>query len=506
MARLTALVRKELVRPDKPQLPGEDAFRFRHLLIRDAAYDALPKATRAELHARFAAWLEEHGGDLVELDEILGYHLEQAWRYRQELGNARGGELADAARRRLAAAGRRARQRQDLPAALNLFDRALVLAPSGEIDLALEFDRLEALFLSGQTRDAYLAAGVVAERAAATGDRVAELGVRIEEGVFRLNVEPEGAAEELAALVDATLPVFEDAGDDFALYVAHQALGAVAFQRARMDDALAAFERALLHARRIGLSHHEAGLQSRLAGSRFFGSTPVPELLTWLDEQEAANVRAPFVRLFRANGLSMLGRFEEARMILSELRAELADRGATILFTHATAQACELELLAGDPAAAVELGEEGCRLLEQAGERAWLSTTLGVLARALYALDRLDEADGRAAQAAELGASDDAITQMLWRQVRAKVLARRGEHAEAERLAREAVAVGSKADMINSLGDAHLDLAEVLELAGRREEAAVELEKALALYERKGNLVLAERPRARLAELSIGRG
>ncbi len=60
--------------------------------------------------------------------------------------------------------------------------------------------------------------------------------------------------------------------------------------------------------------------------------------------------------------------------------------------------------------------------------------------------------------------------------------------------------------MINSLGDAHLDLAEVLELAGRREEAAVELEKALALYERKGNLVLAERSRARLAELSIGRG
>src|SRR6266508_4739059 len=235
MARLTALVRKELVRPDKPQLPGDDAFRFRHLLIRDAAYDALPKATRAELHARFAAWLEEHGGDLVELDEILGYHLEQAWRYRQELGNARGGELADAARRRLAAAGRRARQRQDLPAALNLFDRALVLAPSGEIDLALGVDSLEALFLSGQTRDAYLAAGVVAERAAATGDRVAELGVRIEEGVFRLNVEPEGAAEELAALVDATLPVFEDASDDLALYVAHQALGAVAFQRARMD-------------------------------------------------------------------------------------------------------------------------------------------------------------------------------------------------------------------------------------------------------------------------------
>jgi predicted ATPase len=83
---LLGLVRKELVRPERPQLPGEDAFRFRHLLIRDAAYDALPKAVRAELHLRFAVWLERHGGDLVELDEILGYHLEQACRYGSELG------------------------------------------------------------------------------------------------------------------------------------------------------------------------------------------------------------------------------------------------------------------------------------------------------------------------------------------------------------------------------------------------------------------------------------
>ena len=76
--RLAALVRKELIRPTKAQLAGQDGFRFRHLLIRDAAYDALPKAARAELHERFAVWLEEHGAGLVELDETLGYHLEQA--------------------------------------------------------------------------------------------------------------------------------------------------------------------------------------------------------------------------------------------------------------------------------------------------------------------------------------------------------------------------------------------------------------------------------------------
>src|SRR5205085_1828914 len=76
--RLASLVRKELLRPAKAQLPGDDAFRFRHLLMRDAAYEALPKAIRAELHERFASWLEERAADLVELDEILGFHLEQA--------------------------------------------------------------------------------------------------------------------------------------------------------------------------------------------------------------------------------------------------------------------------------------------------------------------------------------------------------------------------------------------------------------------------------------------
>ena len=90
---------------------------------------------------------------------------------------------------------------------------------------------------------------------------------------------------------------------------------------------------------------------------------------------------------------------------------------------------------------------------------------------------------------------------MLWRQVRAKVLARRGEHAEAERLAREAVAIGDETDMLNAQGDANADLAEVLLLAGRADEAVAALEQAVERYERKGNLVSAQRARARLAEL-----
>jgi predicted ATPase len=73
--RLAALVRRGLVRPDRSQIAGDDGYRFCHLLIRDAAYDALPKAVRADLHARFAEWLDEHGQALVERDEIVGYHL-----------------------------------------------------------------------------------------------------------------------------------------------------------------------------------------------------------------------------------------------------------------------------------------------------------------------------------------------------------------------------------------------------------------------------------------------
>ena len=88
--RLAALTRKELIRSDRAIVPGDEGFRFRHLLIRDAAYDALPKATRAELHERFADWLEQRAHDLVELDEVLGYHLERAAVYLAELGQLTG--------------------------------------------------------------------------------------------------------------------------------------------------------------------------------------------------------------------------------------------------------------------------------------------------------------------------------------------------------------------------------------------------------------------------------
>jgi tetratricopeptide (TPR) repeat protein len=198
----------------------------------------------------------------------------------------------------------------------------------------------------------------------------------------------------------------------------------------------------------------------------------------------------------------MLGLFGEARTILVELRAGLTDRGGGIPLGAILSQDCVLvELLAGDPGAAVELGEKGCRLLEELGEKALLSTSAGSLAQALYELDRLDEADVWARRGAELGATDDVTTQMLWRQVSAKVLARRGELEEAERLARDAVSIGAATDMLNQQGDAYADLGEVLLLGGEIDETVAALEQAVERYERKGNLVSAQRARERLAEI-----
>jgi class 3 adenylate cyclase/tetratricopeptide (TPR) repeat protein len=498
--RLAALVRKELIRSDRPQLVGEDGFRFRHILIRDTAYDALPKATRADLHQRFAIWLEEHGTELVELDEILGYHLEQAYRYRAMLGTPDDGILAASAGRRLTAANRRAQVRADYGAAVSLFERAAALVAPAELDLVLESELIDALFWAGNSQDAMRRADSLAERASALGDRVAELCGKVQGGLFRLSVEPEGAAEQLSALVEQALPVFQTAGDDMALYIAYSALAEVAGMRGQMGAGLDALERALVHARQAG--HLPPQSSAARAYARFFGTTPVSELLAWLDENEPGAGRDHRLRAFQAAALAMLGRFDEARAILAEARAELAERGGGVLLATITAFfSVWVELWADDPAAAAEFGAAGLRLFEDLGELGFLSTAAGYLAQALYALDRLDEADAWAARAIQLGGSDDTVTQMLSREVRAKVLARRGEHAEAERLAREAVAIGEGTDALNWQGDANADLAEVLLISRKADEAAAALEQALERYERKGNVVMAGRARARLIAL-----
>jgi DNA-binding SARP family transcriptional activator len=490
---LRSLIEKGLIRPG----PDADSFAFHHVLLRNVAYAGVPKRVRADLHEHLAAWLEEErGATPAQQDEIVGYHLEQAARYKQELGQP-DRELAAAGRRSLAAAGRRAYAGQDFAAAAKLLERAAALVPEAEVDIKLELNLVQALRVDSKNPKARLRAVSVAERAAAAGDRVGESCARIAEAAVA------GDFARLPALINQALPLFEAEGDDFALMIAYSASGDVARLRGQMDALLEALERAATHGRRAEVPHQ--GLVSGGSLARLWGTTPVSELLAWEKEQDAAVRHHPRVRAQRAVALAMLGRYAEARSLLVRLRAELAERGAEMMLAIMDVEeGMQVELLAGDPAAAVAAGEKGCRLLE--GVRwhaAVLSTWAGLLAEAYYLLDQIDEAEVWAGRAAELGAYDDALTQVLWRQVRAKVLARRGNHREGERLAREAVEISEKTDLLNHQASAYADLADVLLLVGPTNDGVNALEEALARYERKENLVMAERVRARLAKVEL---
>jgi class 3 adenylate cyclase/tetratricopeptide (TPR) repeat protein len=504
--RLTALVRNELIRPDRPLFAGEDAFRFRHLLMRDAAYQSLPKAERAELHEQFADWLTEHGGELVELDELLGYHLEQAYRYRQQLGqdDEHGRALAARAGERLGLAGRRAVLRHDHGAGLNLLERAADLLPDERRHPRFEVDLGWARFNTGHVAAAVSGLVEAADRAAAAGNRVAELGLRLEQANLGTVLEPptDGTARRLRALAEQALPVFEAAGDEWGLTVAcGSLLVAEAVDARSQADIAAAAERVVAHARRADdqLWINWGEVQQVIA--QHYGATPVEECLRWLDEHPEVERRSALP--YRDRLLAMLGRFDEANRLLAEVADRAAELGAVRLQTWLASRRFDVAILQGDVVRAEAAAREACETAHATGELGNFMWFCCNLAQALLELQRDDEAEQWLERGRETAPSDERLPQMLWRQARAKVLARRGELDEGERVAREAVALAEETDMLNAHADALRDLAEVLTVAGQDPAAA--LEQALGLYERKGNLVMAERTRSRLAELTTAR-
>jgi len=499
---LSSLVRRELIRPDKAHIAGEDGFRFRHLLIRDAAYDGIPKAIRADLHVRYADWLEERGAGLAELDQLLGYHLEQAHRYRVELGRPVDRALATRARNHLTAAGRRAYRRRDEDAALSLYLRAAAFLEPGELDLALEYDLELSHFRSGDPRSAIERSAAATKHAAADGDQVTELALRVQGGILDVFVAAEGAVGRLEALVAEALPKCETAGDHLALAIANHGAWTLATVRGLHDDAAAAADQALEHAQLAGFPHYDAHLLPSAARGRWYGSTPIPELLDWLDAQGQAGNTNPILRLTRASALAMQGRRDEAQSTLGEWRAEAAGETGTFVRAFALRLLTEQELSLGNFAAAAELAHEGCVLSERGGDRADYAEHLIQLGEAHYRLGRLADAERSLVRAAEIGAGPS--FQAERRALDAKIRARRGDCVAADRLAREAVAIADATQYLNLQAQAYADLGEVLALAGETGAAREALKQALERYGRKGNLVGAERARARLAELRRG--
>ena len=492
--RLQALVRRELIRSDTPQFVGEDGYRFRHLLIRDTAYNALWKATRANLHERFATWLE-HRGDLVELDEIVGYHLEQAAHYKHELGQP-DPALAERAGDRLATAGRRAAWRWDMRTAARLLERALELTRPTRLDVVLELQMARTLPVQDAAR-AVAIADAVAVRARAAGDRTGELVSRL--GAVDLRVRGSGWSgsdrdlAEIDQLAREALPLLEQEGDHARLATVWSFLVLAPFLRCRFEDVAVAAERAQAHARLAGW-HERPPIV--VATALVCGPRPAGEALSTLDARLPEHPH-PWLLMCRASLLSMLARFEEADHIARAANDRLRDLASE----EAEAVPGEIAARAGRYEDAADHFRRLCDHLEASGELGTLSTYAPVLGRALCRLGRHDEAEPLAQRGRELGTPEDGRTQTLWRQVQALVDSSRGHHAEAEQLAREAVAIAETTDALNWLGDALSDLAEVLHAAGRRDEALATLTHALERYERKQNLAQAAQTRDRIVEL-----
>jgi class 3 adenylate cyclase/tetratricopeptide (TPR) repeat protein len=491
--RLAALARRELIRSEQPQLIGEDGFRFRHLLVRDAAYSALPKAIRADLHVRYASWIEQRGSELVERDEILGYHLEQAARYKEELGRS-DPSLAERAGMRLAAAGRTAAWRGDDRTAAGLLQRALSLTRPTHLDVMTELDLAKAL---GQ-RDPESGAAVAesaAARAHEAGDAAGELLARVGAAGHRSLFAEDPAIDELERLAHAALPLLERAENHAGLAYVWSVLGSVVANfRGRNEQWAHAAERAIHHGRLAGHASREL---FDLPAALMFGPRPTDEAILTLDAILPNNPH-PEPVLCRAVLVAMLGRSAEADEIARDASARFRD------LTGDDDGEIHLGLIAataGRHQDAVTHFRRFCDLLEARGQRSYLSVFAPMLGRSLCELGRYDEAEPLAQLGRELGDEHDTATQALWRQVQARVEAGRGRLVEAEKLARDAVAINERTDSLNALGDALCDLAEILRLGGDLDQAEATLVQALERYEQKKNLALAARARDRLAAL-----
>jgi predicted ATPase len=492
-ARLASLVRRALVVPERAQLPGEDGFRFRHLLIRDAAYDALAKASRAALHERFADWLEERAGDLVEADEILGYHLEQAYRYRLELDPAdrAAHKLARRAARFLIEAGQSARSRGDMPATAGLLGRAAELLPEGDPNrLQILPDLGDTLTDLGELEkaDRLLTAAITEAEAAA--DRLRLIELRIVRLRSLIHSDPEGRTEEARAEVERVLPELEQLGDDHALARAWSLLGHAHLMTGQFGRLAAAMQRTAECARRAGDRREENMALAWAITGVDLGPTPVPEATAICERILAEAAGDSWVQSFGLCHLGLLharaGRFDDARRAYEKGIALMEELGSKLEESSWTGSVGWIERLAGSPTAAEEGLREGSRVLEELGERSYFSTVVATLAHNLYEVGDYEEAEELTHSSEEAAARDDVASQVEWRSVRGACLARRGLLAEGEALAREAVALSEQSDSLDFQGDALVLLSDVLALAARDAEATAALEQADRLYQRKG--------------------
>ena len=496
---LAGLCSKQLIRRAEP---GEaDDFHFSHILVRDTAYARLLKRTRARLHERFAACLTDTiGSRLAEYEEIIGYHLEQSFRYRAELGpvDDDGRRLGAEASRHLSSAGRRALARGDMSAAANLLQRAAALLgredPAGGL---LLLDAGEAAVDIGELERAESMLTEAVDLAYSVGDLATARAAELARLQLRYTTDPHAIQESVVEIVERQIPELEVMGDDRALVRAFRLLTAVHGTGSRFAAAAAAAERAIRHATAADDQVTARRFLGTLAISALYGPMPVVEAIATCEEvltraQDDRKARA-LAELAIGHLEAMRGDFERARLLYHRSRASLEEFGYVLLAALTSLDSSVIELLAGDLAAAESELRTDYRRLEEMGERNYISTTAGMLADVLYRQGRYDESAEFAGICEHLASPDDVDSQFLWRCVRGKLRARQGAIDEAESLLSAAMALIETSDQLDWQGNGLMDFAEVRELARAPTDAAAFSERAARLFERKGNVVSALR-------------
>jgi class 3 adenylate cyclase len=504
--RLVSLVRKDLVRPERPVVADDEAFRFRHLLIRDTAYEALPKAVRAELHERFAIWLQSYAADLVEAEELVGYHLERAYRYRVELGplDEAARWLAERAAEHLFVAAERARARGDAGAARALLGQAIELLPAhNPARPAAQLELAVLLAERGEFADAASVRAEAEEAAREEGDRRVLARAALAATEAALQSDPSATMRDALATSEQALAELERLGDDEGVAWALRLVGNLEGWLGNTAEAERLWARALERAERV---------TPRLANDvriwtmwgLWWGPTPIDEGIRRCDElirhSSSKRVEATAL-LIRGNLKAALGHLEEGRNDSAAGRSLFHELGDQIWWAGAAMVLARTELNAGFAERAYELLADGHAALAESSETGYLATVVSMRALAALELGRDEEALELADETKRIAAVDDLDPQARRRLVRARALARRGELEAADELIREAAEIIEPTDY----AVLHLELAfahaDVERLAGRPDGERRALERALEVAEAKGNIVAAERARGRLAEL-----
>ena len=491
---ITSLVRKQLVRPERSDLPATEALAFRHLLIRDAAYDAIPKSIRAELHEGFADWLDDTAGSIGERDEILGYHLEQAYRYRTELGplDDRTMELGRRAGEHLGDAGLQAFARDDISASAGLLDRAVSVLPSDHPRLPPLEDRLATSLFRSQRFELAAEANLRHIRVARSlGDRAQEQRAELLALYLRFHRSPqEVPTDEARRIAHRAIEVFEELGDEEGLADALTFLAELLLNGGNPTEALTEAELSLDHALRSNATMILVDITMDITWSLFLGPTAAGVGLDRLERlaEQVTGFRAAEAEAKRSVAwfLALLGRSDEARVAARHGLAVFEELGNSWGVNWATVGLSEIEWFAGNPSAAEEGFRSSCDFLRDVGNNLNLPDSVIALAELLVVLGRDDEVLEQTDEIASLIPPYDVELRSRWRRVRSVALARLGRVDEAMTLIEKAERLTRSTEFITSIADTMRSKAEVLKLANRREDAAAAAREALALYEAKG--------------------